>query len=192
MLFLKANPHSPPCHGGDIHFYTFMEKNTKPQVQLSVAQMEIIPGRPDINTAKIIDEIQKAKQRGSDMIVFPEMAVSGYLLGDEWENESLLKDLTDYNADIREATEGITAIWGNVDTDFEKIGEDGRSRKYNSAFIAQNKKWISNGEFEGKTHKTLMPKYREFDDERHFYSMIKIANETRREISELLQPFPLK
>jgi hypothetical protein len=114
-----------------------------------------------------VGEIKKAKENENDLVIFPEMAVAGYLIGDEWENESLIKNLMEINEKIREESEGITVIWGNVWADFEKIGEDGRVRKYNAALIAQDKKWLDNGVFEGHTFKTLLPKYREFDDERY-------------------------
>lgn len=153
-------------------------------IKIAVAQIEIIPGHPDRNTEKIIREINKAKKTHTDIIVFPEMAVPGYLLGDEWENTAYVKDCYSFNEDIKNATEGITAIWGNVDIDTNLKAEDGRIRKYNSAFIAQNKSWIGIG----KIHKTLMPKYREFDDERHFYSQRKIAQDKNIPVSNEIFP----
>jgi NAD+ synthase (glutamine-hydrolysing) len=154
-------------------------------VTISVAQIDIIAGHPDINVKKIISEIEKARNNKSDIIVFPEMAVPGYLLGDEWENGAFVKDCFAYNDIIKNATENIIAIWGNIDIDETKRSEDGRIRKYNTAFIAQNKQYIGNG----KTHKTLMPKYREFDDERHFYSSRKIAQDNNQKPEQLINPF---
>lgn len=147
--------------------------------------MEVIPGRPDLNSAKILAEIEAARQRGDDMVVFPEMAVPGYLLGDEWENLAFVKDAFAFNDEIRKASRDILAIWGNVDIDFSKINEDGRVRKYNAAFIARNGEWVG----KGVTHKTLLPNYREFDDARHFYSMRKEAFEQNAPAEALLSPF---
>lgn len=73
-----------------------------------------------MNTKKIISEIDNAKLKGDDIIIFPEMAVPGYLLGDEWENYSYITDCFAYNNEIRSATNGIFAIWGNVDLDYTK------------------------------------------------------------------------
>lgn len=160
-------------------------------VKFALSQLDIMAGHPDVNVAKIIKEIEKAKQRGIDVIVFSEMAVPGYLLGDEWENVSFVNDLMDYNEDIKKASSGITVIWGNVYVDLNAKGEDGRARKYNTVFIAQNGEWINNGVFEGHTYKSLLPKYREFDDERHFYSLIKLANEQGKMLKDLLKPFPI-
>jgi NAD+ synthase (glutamine-hydrolysing) len=161
-------------------------------LRIAVVQMEVVAGRPDINSEKIIQKIKEARENKNDVVIFPEMAVPGYLLGDEWENNGLIKNLMEINEKIREESNGITVIWGNVFADFLKSGEDGRVRKYNTAFIAQNQKWVNNGVFEGHTFKTLMPKYREFDDERHFYSMQKYADERQIKIDELLKPFEVK
>ncbi|KKT81220.1 MAG: NAD+ synthetase [Microgenomates group bacterium GW2011_GWC1_44_9] len=159
--------------------------------QVAIAQLDVQAGRPDLNTQKIISEIKKARSKGVDVILFSEMVVSGYLLGDEWENESFIRDLMEYNEDIRKESKDIAVIWGNVCADFDKKGEDGRIRKYNAAHVAQNGQWVKNGVFEGHTFKTLMPKYREFDDERHFYSMAKLAAEKGERLENLLKPFPI-
>lgn len=161
-------------------------------IKFAVSQMEVIPGRPDKNTAYILKETEAAKTRKIDAILFPEMAVPGYLLGDEWENDSFIADLVGYNQDILAKSDGIAVFWGNVYAEFNKKGEDGRIRKYNAVYVAQDGKWVSNGVFEGHTFKSLMPKYREFDDERHFYSLPKLANEKKVGIEKLLKPFPIK
>lgn len=161
-------------------------------MDIAVAQLEVIPGRPDRNMDGILREIKLARKRDMDVIVFPEMAVPGYLLGDEWENDSFINDLMCYNDDIRDASQDLCVVWGSVYADTRQKGEDGRIRKYNAAYVVQDRKWVSNGVFEGHTYKTLMPKYREFDDERHFFSMLKLAQEQGTSIEELLRPFPIK
>lgn len=153
-------------------------------LKIAVAQLEVYPGHPDKNTERIIKEIAEAKSNGIDIIVFSEMVVPGYLLGDEWENDAFIKDCFSFNENIKNATDGITAIWGNVDIDINQEAEDGRTRKFNAAFIAQNGAYVGSG----KTHKTLMPKYREFDDERHFYSLRKEAQDKSIPLQEILKP----
>lgn len=163
----------------------------KTTVKAALAQIDVSAGHPDKNIQKILREIEEAKNRQVDLLVFSEMVVSGYLLGDEWENDSFIKDLVSYNEIIKQASKGIAVIWGNVFAEWDKKGEDGRTRKYNAAFVAQNGSWVSNGVFEGHTFKSLMPKYREFDDERHFYSLIKHSAELGLSLQDTLQPFPL-
>lgn len=162
------------------------------EINFAITQMDVSPGHPDINVTKIIKETELAKKRKIDIIIFPEMAVPGYLLGDEWENDSFIADLMGFNERILAASSGIAIMWGNVQADFSKIGEDGRTRKYNAVHIAQEGEWVPNGVFAGHSYKTLMPKYREFDDERHFYSMSKLAAERGVSLNDLLKPFPIK
>ena len=138
--------------------------------------MEVIPGHPDQNTEKILSMIEQAKAEHADLIIFPEMSVPGYLLGDTWEQSSYLRDCEDYGRDIIAAAQGITVIFGNIAVDWSKKNNDGRVRKYNACFIAQNGKLVQPA---GMPYpyiiKTLMPNYREFDDTRHFFSLQKLA-----------------
>jgi NAD+ synthase (glutamine-hydrolysing) len=174
-------------HNGWCKTYT-MNK----EVNFAVAQMDVTPNRPDVNFAKIIKETEAAKKRKIDIILFPEMALPGYLLGDEWENDSFIADCMEFNERILAASQDIAIVWGSVYADFTKLNEDGRIRKYNAAHVAQDGQWVSNGVFEGHTYKTLMPKYREFDDERYFYSMRKLAVERDVRLEDLLKPFPIR
>ncbi len=153
--------------------------------------MDVVPGNPERNLKTGLERIARARDAGNELIVLPEMFLSGYLLGDEWENAAFMREVADMNGEIRAATDGIAAVWGNVAIDPTKRGEDGRLRKYNAAFVAQNGLSVSNGVFDGCTIKALMPKYREFDDERHFYSLLKLAYERGVPPESLLEPFEL-
>lgn len=159
---------------------------------IALEQMVVKAGNPEANLARILAGIERAKENGRSVVVFPEMAVPGYLLGDEWENDAFVRECADMNAEIAAATkDGMAAIWGNVLVDQNVKGEDGRVRKYNAAFVAQNGEMVGNGVFDGHTVKSLMPKYREFDDERHFYSLPKLAFEKGVSPESLLEPFEL-
>jgi NAD+ synthase (glutamine-hydrolysing) len=160
---------------------------TQHPIKIALAQLDIQPGHPASNVKKILLEIEKARSSGDDLIVFPELSVPGYLLGDEWENTSFVRDCFNYNEEIKNASEGIAVIWGNIDLDTSKRGEDGRIRKYNSAFIAQNRQYAG----KGCTHKMLLPKYREFDDERHFYASRKEAQDLGIPLTQMLHPFDI-
>ncbi len=154
-------------------------------ISIAVAQLEIIAGRPDLNVLKMLQSITAAIENGDHVIVFPEMAIPGYMLGDEWENTAFIMDCYEYNKVILEASQNIIVIWGNVDIDKNRINEDGRIRKYNAAFIAQNGNYVGTG----VVHKTHLPKYREFDDARHFYSYRKELQDDSRTYEEGYLPF---
>lgn len=158
-------------------------------MKIGLVQIEVIPQRIDINLQKIIEHIKQAKEKDLDVVVFPEMAVGGYLVGDEWENEDYINELFAANEEIKKHSDGIIVVWGNVDVDKKKKNEDGRWRKYNAGFVASNGQWVSGGAGNGKTYKTLMPNYREFDDGRYFYSLQKYAIEENKSLKNVLRPF---
>lgn len=159
--------------------------------KIRLAQIEVVPHDIKGNLTKILAAIESAKKDNRDLIVFPEMAVSGYLLGDVWENAAFVEELMKLNDQIKRASNGIAVIWGNVFSDLKSLGPDGNLLKYNAAYVAQNGEWVSNGVFEGKTLKTLLPNYRIYNDGRHFVSLRDFANEQNLSMSEVLRPFEL-
>ena len=158
-------------------------------LKISLAQIEIIPGRPDLNGQKMLDSIEAARAEQCDLLLFPEMAIPGYLLGDSWEQPAFLRDCESWGRSIIEASGEMCILFGNVAVDWDKKNDDGRVRKYNALFAAQNGQLLHNDEFPYPFRiKTLQPNYREFDDDRHFYSLRKLAEELRRPVEDLLQP----
>jgi NAD+ synthase (glutamine-hydrolysing) len=140
----------------------------------------------------MLAQIDEAKKNKASLIIFPEMAVPGYLLGDTWEQRAFLKDAEYHGKLIIEAADGIAVIFGNVAADWQKKNNDGRVRKYNACFIAQNKQLVASpsAPYPFKI-KTLQPNYREFDDTRHFYSLQKLARELNEPIEKLIEPIKL-
>ncbi|OGN08949.1 MAG: NAD(+) synthase [Candidatus Yanofskybacteria bacterium RIFCSPHIGHO2_02_FULL_41_11] len=149
-------------------------------LKISLCQMRVIPGRPDINAEYIIREIKSAYERGSDIIIFPELCTSGYLIGDKFEDACFIDDIQGFNREIVESVpENLVVIFGSVVVSFGK-GEDGRQRMHNAAIVAQGGRPFNSlrGRQLGYTVKTLQPHYRYFDDDKHLFSARKIAEET--------------
>jgi len=158
-------------------------------VKLALAQIDIVAGRPDLNFQTMLDAIDQAKQSRVDLIVFPEMAIPGYFLGDLWEQPAFLRDCEYFGERIKGASSGICIAFGNVAVDWTKKGNDGRARKYNAIFVAQNGEFCGGENFPYPFRiKTLQPNYREFDDSRHFFSAKKLAQEIGQSIESLLTP----
>jgi len=159
------------------------------KVKVAICQMPVIPGRPDLNTYYMEKEIKKAIELGAEIIVFPEMCIPGYLIGDMYEDEAFVLDVLNCNLRIRYATRDcdIAVVFGSLDPDLHRQGEDGRLLKSNAILVAQNGDWLHIGE------KTLQPNYRIFDDERHFISKRKLRErleyqaQTRINIEELFE-----
>lgn len=161
-------------------------------MKIALGQMEVIPGRPDLNTRTMLEMIAEARQKNAQMIIFPEMAIPGYFLGDTWEQRAFLNDCEECGHRIMEASTEICVLFGNVGVDWGNIGDDGRVRKYNAFFIAQNGRLRGGDNFPYPFRiKTLHPNYREFDDTRHFYSLRKLALELGKRVEDLLQPVHL-
>ena len=165
---------------------------------IALAQMDVIPGEPRKNVDKMINMIHKAKKKSVDLICFPEMCVGGYLLGDKLLEDNYCEELMSYNQEILSHSEGIAICYGNVYVDTFKEGyhpnKDGRSRKYNAAYIVQNGKYaerLTENSIlpKGIQPKTLLPNYRFFDDERYFFSLPDIAKDFGKDLKELLSPF---
>ncbi|WP_425057857.1 Glutamine-dependent NAD(+) synthetase [Sporomusa carbonis] len=151
-------------------------------LKIALGQMEVIPGRPDLNTGKMLTMIHDASHQQADIIIFPEMAIPGYLLGDTWEQQAYLRDCETFGHQVIAASRDICIVFGNVAVEWDKHGDDGRVRKHNACFIAQNGKLIA------KRIKTLHPNYREFDDTRHFFSLRKLALELNQDVESLIKP----
>lgn len=161
-------------------------------LRIALAQMEVIPGRPDLNTQAMLAMIDQAKQQQAEIIIFPEMSIPGYLLGDTWEQSAFLRDCEYFGSQVVAASQNICVMFGNVGVDWQQTGDDGRVRKYNAFFIAQNGSLHHDKTFPYPFRiKTLHPNYREFDDTRHFYSSRKLAMELGCSVEELLQPVTL-
>ncbi len=161
-------------------------------VVCAIAQMRVKPGQLAGNTSWIIGEIAKAEKAGVDIIIFPEACVSGYLLGDEFENDAFVYDIAHHNELVIAATAGknIVAIFGTILTDGKK-GEDGRLRKINGGYVVRDGKKLLDRKGAAFFAKTNLPKYRMFQEVRHMTTSQILAAEQGVTIEDYLQPFDL-
>ena len=172
----------------------FIYSNYTKNIKIALGQIEVLSNRPEQNVNKMLKMIEEAKQLGADIIIFPELCVSGYLLGDKWLNKRFCKQLMSFNELIKMASSNITVVYGNIYLDTTKLNDDGSKRKYNAAYIYSNSQNVKRSkEYSflptSAQSKTLLPNYRIFDDQRYFYSTLKISQENNVNIEDLLQPF---
>ena len=163
------------------------------QIKIAIGQMEVIPARPDLNFKKIEEQVAKAKEQDAELLVLPELCLSGYLIGDMWEEESFIDDCDYYGEQVRRLADGITIAYGNV-THIGGYGHDGRARKVNAVFVAQNRKWLTMCDRTGIQYqpKALLPNYREFEEPRHFMSFNEYSETIfNRSAEELYQPIEI-
>lgn len=160
-------------------------------IKIICGQMEIIPGRPDLNYQKISNIIGQAKEKKADILLLPEMCLPGYLIGDLWEQQTFLDDCAYYAQQIAAKAENLCIVFGSVATEKGKINEDGRIRKYNAAYICQNGTMLSGYLGRNFIIKNSLPNYREFDDARYFHSLQKLCAEENIAIADALQPIAI-
>jgi NAD+ synthase (glutamine-hydrolysing) len=166
----------------------------KPHLKIAMVQMDIA-NRPMENAKRFLYDARVAAAQGAHIIVGPEMMLAQYLRGDSYEDEGFVLDIWRAAQYIVEQSADINAvlIFGGIGLDEEELlkNEDGRWRKYNAAFVAQRGVLIRNRAQLPFAIKTLLPDYRIFDDNRHFYSLRKLAEEYSVTTESLLKPFPV-
>jgi NAD+ synthase (glutamine-hydrolysing) len=125
-------------------------------LRIAIAQINCTVGDLDGNVAKIKEYIEQARRSQSDIVCFPELAVTGYppedlLIKPKFVQDNLvkLKELAGYAKDV-------TAVIGFVDRQGKEL--------YNAAAI------IYNGKVKGVYRKTHLPNYGVFDEKRYFHS----------------------
>jgi len=122
-------------------------------LRIGLCQINTTVGDIEGNTKKILDYIAKGKKVGADLLVFPEMAVTGY----PPEDLLLMPKFIEANLravnKITKATTSITAIVGFVHKDGDI---------FNSAALLHNGKMID------VYSKTYLPNYGVFDEDRYF------------------------
>jgi NAD+ synthase (glutamine-hydrolysing) len=122
-------------------------------LRIGLCQINTTVGDIEGNTKKILDRIAVGKKRGVDLLVFPEMAVTGY----PPEDLLLMPKFIEANLravdKIAKATSSITAVVGFV-------GKDGDI--FNSAGL------LHHGKFVDVYSKIYLPNYGVFDEDRYF------------------------
>lgn len=166
------------------------------KLKIACAQMEVKPFEIEKNLVTMCNFINEARDNDCDIVAFPEMCISGYLLGDTWCNEEWCNTLMSCNDNILRFSKDIVIIYGNIYIDYKNVNKDGRTRKYNAAYVVKNgERFVKNGlDFinDSVATKTLLPNYRIFDDERYFFSTQEQSLDLNCDIKDLLKPFKVK
>jgi len=127
-------------------------------MKIALAQLNYHIGNFENNISKIIKAVKKAKQNKVDIVVFAELAVSGYPPRDFLEFTDFINKCENAIQQIAKECTGISAIIGAPSKNIEGKGKN----LYNSAFF------IADGKIQKIIHKTLLPNYDIFDEYRYF------------------------
>jgi NAD+ synthase (glutamine-hydrolysing) len=127
-------------------------------MKITIAQLNYHVGNFSANTGKSVKVIREAAAEGSDLVVFPELSVSGYPPADLLERRDFIEECENALEKIKSECIGIAAIVGVPTLNRTSSGK----RLFNSACF------IENGEVKQVINKTLLPTYDVFDEYRYF------------------------
>ena len=131
-------------------------------MKIAVAQINTIVGDLQGNYNKITEYITKAKNVKCDIVVFPELAISGYPPEDLLLNKTFIWDQFEYVKKLSNETKDICVVLGYIQP-------RPNDKPYNACTVFYNNKELS------KHYKQYLPNYSVFDEKRYFSSDNSIA-----------------
>jgi predicted amidohydrolase len=106
------------------------------------------------NLEEVVVKIRKGKEKGAHLIVFPELALTGYFVGDQYHEVALRLDSKEIQR-LVDATKGTTAVVGLIE-------ESPSMNFYNSALVAKD------GQILYAYRKLNLPNYGVFEERKFF------------------------
>jgi len=123
-------------------------------IKIALAQINPCVGDIEYNTKKIISNIKKAKDSKVDIVIFPELSLTGYPPEDLLLKSHFIDQNLRHLKIIEKESKGIIVLLGFVDKFKEKI--------YNSCAF------LKDGKLQDVYHKIYLPNYGVFDEKRYF------------------------
>jgi NAD+ synthase (glutamine-hydrolysing) len=123
-------------------------------IRIAQAQINTTVGDLGGNTAKVARYIEEARHKDVDIVLFPELAVSGYPPEDLLIKKHFVKHCRNSLEELIPKTKGITAVVGLPDEKDGKI--------FNAAAL------MHDGALIDIYHKVELPNYGVFDEKRYF------------------------
>ena len=120
-------------------------------MKIVLAQMKPYLGAMEKNLEKMVQIIEEAKNMGGEIVLFPELSLTGYLL-EEMVYDLALREIPEK---LLELSKDISIIFGAVE-----LGEDYYT--YNTAY------YLEDGVIKGKHRKVYLPTYGMFFEGRYF------------------------
>jgi NAD+ synthase (glutamine-hydrolysing) len=125
------------------------------KIIVALAQLDLVVGDVAGNTARILEYANRARDElQADLVVFPELSVSGYPPEDLLFHIGLRRRVAKAVDSIRESVRDIAVLFGYPEYDGDDI--------YNACAV------FHNGNVLASYRKQLLPNYRVFDEQRYF------------------------
>jgi predicted amidohydrolase len=123
-------------------------------IRVALAQIAPALGQLDVNLARHHELLEEARAGGADLVVFPELGLTGYLLQDLASEVAMRLD-DPRLADLARATDGLSAVVSFVE-------ESADHRLFIAAAL------LEDGELRHVHRKLFLPTYGLFDERRFF------------------------
>jgi len=121
---------------------------------VGLSQLNPLVGDLAGNEAKILADYAKAEEAGCDVVVYPELTITGYPPEDLLLKKAFVRDNELAVERIAKATKGCAALVGFVKADGDQL--------FNAVALCRN------GGVQGVYLKQLLPNYAVFDEDRYF------------------------
>lgn len=131
------------------------------QLSITVGQINPTVGDMDGNIAMMRDVAQQACADGADMVVFPELALTGYTPGDLLDDQLFARRCAAAQEILIETTRQTPDLYWVVGLPIRREGVSGKPF-YNGLQV------LLNGTVVHTQYKQLLPTYGVFDEQRHF------------------------
>ena len=126
---------------------------SKQPLRAALAQLNPTVGDIEGNAARIAERTAEARERGAQLVVFPELALTGYPPEDLLLKTHFMADAAAALEELATTTRGIVALVG-----FPELAD----HVYNSAAV------LADGEVAAVYRKMHLPNYGVFDEQRYF------------------------
>jgi NAD+ synthase (glutamine-hydrolysing) len=124
-------------------------------MRLALAQMNTVVGDLEGNRERILAGLEEARSSGADLVLFPELAITGYPPEDLLLRPGFLRAAAEALESVAAQTKGIAALVGTPHLDRDL---------FNGCAVCVD------GEIRGIYRKTFLPNYGVFDEDRYFQS----------------------
>lgn len=132
-------------------------------LRVAGAQIDLAVGDLAGNAARIIEAMRWADEISADIVLFPELAVTGYPPEDLLLREAFVASSIESLHRVAAASGEATGVVGFVDRGSGRDRDDaGHPRVHNAAAL------VHGGSLRGVYHKCLLPNYGVFDEDRYF------------------------
>ena len=83
-------------------------------MKIYIAQMNVLQGKPALNFQNIKKLVAEAESKEASLVVFPELCLSGILLGDLWNDSHFQEECLEYGNKIADLSLNVDIVFGNI------------------------------------------------------------------------------